>query len=38
MSETKNCKWCNGTGKAYSVYVKQYVVCDACKGTGKVRA
>lgn len=29
------CKWCNGTGKHYSVYIKKYVVCDACKGTGK---
>lgn len=28
----KKCKWCNGTGNHYSVYIKQYVVCDACKG------
>lgn len=34
----KKCKWCNGTGNHYSVYIKQYVVCDACKGSGKVKS
>lgn len=34
MADQK-CKWCNGTGKGYSTAIKQYVVCDACKGSGK---
>ena len=35
MAQQKPCKWCLGTGRAWSVYVKAYVVCDACKGSGK---
>lgn len=33
----KKCKWCNGTGKGYSIYIKQYVTCDGCKGKGTVK-
>lgn len=35
MADDKKCTWCNGTGQGYSVYIKKYVVCDACKGTGR---
>lgn len=35
MAKEKTCKWCLGTGHAWSTYIKAYVVCDACKGSGK---
>lgn len=36
MAQQKPCKWCLGTGRSWSSYVnKAYVVCDACKGSGK---
>lgn len=35
MAQQKPCKWCLDTGRARSSYVKAYVVCDACKGSGK---
>ena len=31
----KKCKGCQGTGKAWSVYFKAFVVCDACMGSGE---
>ena len=34
VTDQQKCKYCGGTGKAYSTVLKEYVVCDACKGTG----
>ena len=34
MGDIKKCPHCNGTGKAYSTVLRQYVVCDGCKGKG----